>query len=252
MKIKSQYQIITIIICIFFYSSLMAQSVDDILYMTEDYPPFNIEKEEKIYGIAVDLLVLMLKKMDSTLTINDIKLFSWARGYDQVQRIPNTCLFSMTRTVQRENLFKWVGPFATNSISVIALKGKSIKIKSIDDLKKYYIGVVADDVAEHVLINKGITSKMERIPYPILNIRKLIKGRIDLWGYSETAAMWIIKKNGYDTDKFETVYDLGNAGSLYFAFHKDTSDELIIRFQTVLNELKKNGEYQKILNKYLK
>lgn len=37
---------------------------------------------------------------------------------------------------------------------------------------------------------------------------------------------------------------------LYIAFHKETSEEVIQRWQKALDEIKKDGTYQKILQKY--
>lgn len=47
-------------------------------------------------------------------------------------------------------------------------------------------------------------------------------------------------------------YNYKEKGELYYVFHKDTSDILLEKMQTALDELKKDGEYQKILDKYLK
>ena len=251
MKIK---QILVLIIFIFFsHSFALAQNVDDILYMTEDDPPFNFKEDGELKGISVDLMVLMLQKLNSKLSRDDIKLYPWVRGYLYVQKSPNTCLFAMTRSKKREKLFKWVGPFSPNPIVLFALKSKNIKINSIEDLNKYKIGVVKDDISELYLIDKKIpTENIERVPYPEQNAQKLNIGRIDMWAYGDTVGMWIIKKNGLNPQNFEIIYQLGIPGELYFAFHKETSNELIQGFQIALDELKKEGKYQEVLDRYLK
>ena len=50
---------------------------------------------------------------------------------------------------------------------------------------------------------------------------------------------------GFDTDSFETVYVLKEV-DLYYAFNKSIPDNIIKQFQINLEELKSNGEYQKI------
>jgi polar amino acid transport system substrate-binding protein len=251
MKIK---QILALIISIFiFHSFALAQTADDILYITEDYPPFNFEEDGKLKGISVDLMVLMLQKLNSKLSRDDIKLHPWARGYSWVQERPNTCLFAMMRSKGREKLFKWVGPIAPEPIVLFALKSKNIKIKSIEDLNKYKIGVVTNDISHLYLLEKEIPKKnIHRVTYPVQNAKKLNIGRIDMWAYGETVGIWIMKKNGFDPRNFEIVYKLADVGDAYFAFHAETSDKLIQRFQTALDELKKEGKYQEVLDRYLK
>ncbi len=246
--------ILTLIISIFIPCSFaLGQNADDILFMTEDYPPYNFREDGKLKGISVDLMVLMLQKLNSKLSRDDIELHPWAHGYHWIQKKPNTCLFAMTRTKEREKLFKWVGPFAPETIVLFALKRKKIIINSIEDLYKYKIGVVRDDIAELFLRQKGVSvDKIDRVAYPLQNARKLSAGRIDMWAYGEPVGLWIIKKNGLNSQNFEIVYQLGVAGDNYFAFHKETSDELIQRFQKAFDELKKEGRYKAILDNYLK
>ena len=170
--------------------SAAAASVDDIVFMTEQYPPYNLEQDNKLQGIAVDTLALMLQRAGSTQTHEDIEMLPWARGYKRVQLEPNACLFSTTRTEEREALFKWVGPIAPNKVGLIARKERNIKIDSEEDIKKHKIGTIRDDIAEQFLVNAGISvDSMDRVADSVLNIKKLNRGRIDLWAYCEDVAM---------------------------------------------------------------
>ena len=232
--------------------SAAAASVDDVVFMTEQYPPYNLEEDNKLQGIAVDTLALMLPRAGSKQTREDIKLLPWARGYKRVLSEPNTCLFSTTRTEEREHLFKWVGPIAPNTVGLIARKERNIKIDSVEDIEKHKIGTIRDDVAEQYLVNAGISvDHMERVAETILNIKKMNRGRIDLWAYGENVAMWELKANGFNPADYESVYVLDRK-DLYFAFHKGTSDSVIQKLQAALDTLKTDGEYEKILDRYLK
>ena len=97
------------------YSLGAADSVPQFTIYTEDYKPYNFEKDGKIQGIAVELLTQMLEKVGSSQAVADIKLVPWARGYNAVQKNEKTILFSTARTEEREDLFKWVCPIKTNA-----------------------------------------------------------------------------------------------------------------------------------------
>ena len=232
--------------------SAAAASVDDIVFMTEQYPPYNFEEHNELRGIAVDTLVLMLQGAGSKQTREDIKLLPWARGYNRVLSEPNTCLFSTTRTEEREHLFKWVGPIAPEVVGLIARKERNIKIGSVEDIEKHKVGTIRDDVAEQYLFIAGISlDDMERVAETILNIRKLNRGRIDLWAYDQNVAMWELKANGFNPVDYESVYVLGRKDQ-YFAFHKGTPDSVVQKLQAALDTLKADGEYEKILDGYLR
>jgi polar amino acid transport system substrate-binding protein len=233
---------------------VFAQSVDDIVFMTENYPPFNFEKDGKLQGIATDLMVLILKKLDSKQTLEDFRLLPWARGYRLTLNQKNTCLFATTRTLEREKLFKWVGPITATSIGLIARKERKVKIQSLADLRDYRVGVVRSDIGEQLLVNAGVPLQdLDRVggtDVTLTSITKLNKGRIDVWSYETNVAKWEIKAKGFRVEEYETVYVL-KEGELYFAFNKDTPDSVIEKLQAALDSVVADGEYQKILDRYL-
>ena len=149
-------------------------------------------------------------------------------------------------------MFKWVGPIAPEAVGLIARKERNIKIDSVEDIEKHKIGTIQDDVAEQYLINAGINvDDMERVAKSILNIRKLNRGRIDLWAYDENVAMWELKESGFNPADYESVHVLGRKDQ-YFACHKGTSDNVIQKLQAALDTVKADGEYEKILDSYLR
>ena len=122
-------------------------------------------------------------------------------------------------------------------------------------LSKYRLGVVRDDIGEQLLVKAGLKlEKLDRLGgtnATLLQIKKLNIDRIDAWSYEQNVAMWEIKANGFNPADYEIVYKL-KEGELYYAFHKDTPDDLLKKIQYELDKLKKDGIYQKILDKYLK
>ncbi len=225
--------------------------LDHLKIMTEEYPPYNYEEDGKLKGIAVDTIVLMLKKTGSRLKREDIRIFPWARAYNDTLNNPGTGLFSTTRTPERESLFKWVGPVGINKMVLTAKKDRKITIQSPEDLKKYKTGVIIEDIVDQILsamlLGEGC---LEKVSMTAHNIKKLNSGRIDMIGYGEDVAKWEIKRNGFNPSDYETVYVL-QSKELYFAFHKSTPDDIIKALQKALDELKKEGEYQKIVDFYL-
>ncbi|MCF6178218.1 MAG: transporter substrate-binding domain-containing protein [Geopsychrobacter sp.] len=231
-------------------TSAFAQTADDLTYMTEEYPPFNFQINGKLQGISIDLLEKVFQQIGANKSRADIQLIPWAKGYEAVKNQPNTVLFAMTRTEARESLFKWVGPLAPARIVVMARKADGIKIDSVADLNKYKIGAIREDIGEQLLLSGGVSKDSVDASSSIeANIKKLDRGRIDLWAYDQTVAMYAIKKAGYNPQDFESVYVLKD-GALYYAFNKGTDEGLIQKFQTALDAVKQSGEYAKILGAY--
>lgn len=235
-----------------FSSNSFADSAKDLLIITEEYPPFNFKKDGKLQGISIDLIMSMYEKMGLSIGRRDIKLWPWARGYKSALTKKNTCLFSTTRTEERDKLFKWVGPIAPTQIVLVAKKSKKIKINSLSDVKAYKVGVVRDDVGEQLLTNGGVGGKsIDRTPSLLTNIKKLNAGRLDMISYEENVTSWTIKSAGLNPDDYETVYVLKKS-ELFFTLHKDTDSAIAQKLQKALDDLKSSGDYQRILDTYLK
>jgi len=237
----------------FFSTSLLSNPLNKINFMTENYPPYNFILDGEVQGIAVDLMVLMLKRLNTTHTRSDIRILPWARAYKNVLEDNNTSLFSMTRTPKREKLFKWVGPISQTSISLIARKDNNILVHSEKEINNYKIGVVRKDIGEQLLYTLGIKEKQIESTGGIDALHKLIKmlnrNRFDLLSYESEVVNWEMKKLGFEIKDYEVVYNLSQA-ELFFAFHKETPDDLIQLLQKTLDDIKKEKKYEAIIQKY--
>jgi len=218
--------------------------------MTEQYPPFNYQEKGELKGISVDLLHKVFEEMGTPIASDRIKLLPWAKGYKSIMNDPNTMLFVMTHTEERKPLFKWVGPVAPSRVTLIARKADAIKINSIEDVKNYKVGAIREDIGEQLLLKEGVSRKAIDSSSSIqANIKKLNKGRIQLWAYAEPVAMYAIKEAGYDSADYESVYTLSES-ELYYALHQDFDEAMVAKFQAALDAVKASGEYDNIISKY--
>lgn len=215
--------------------------------MTEEYPPYNYTENGVLKGIATDTVKEILLKIKHP---EMIEVLPWSRAYSLIQRQDNMVLFSMTRTESREQLFKWVGPVAENNWVFFAKKGSGVKISSMGDAKKVNaIGTYKDDAGELMLKELGFTN-IDSVIRDELNVKKLEQDKIQLW-ISGDVQGYIKAKEFKLQDSIEPVYNIKSM-QLYIAFSKNTPDDEVKKWQAALDELKKDGTYQKIVDKYKK
>jgi polar amino acid transport system substrate-binding protein len=143
----------------------------------------------------------------------------------------------MTRNVEREHLFKWVGPVFVVRNILVGRTDRHINIKSLDDAKKYRIGVIKDDVLEKYFLGQAFdSSKVEGVSTLAKNFDKLSLDRIDLIAHSEVTIRSFIKNNRLDSSLFKVSFVVSESPN-YFAFSNDVSDSLVQRFQAALGSL---------------
>ncbi|MCG8685729.1 MAG: ABC transporter substrate-binding protein [Desulfobacterales bacterium] len=230
-----------------FFGIYASASADTFTIMTEEYPPFNYSENGKITGLSSEVMVELLNRLGHP---NNIKVVPWSRGYNLIQNKDGMILYSMTRTEQRESLFKWVGPVAPNKWVFFIKKGSGIKISSLDDARKVKkIGTYKDDAAEAFLKQEGFTN-IESVVDDLANVKKLAAGRIDLWIVGQLQGVFKAKSVLGDAAAFEKVFDVKET-QLYIAFSKGTSDDVIAKWQAELDKMKADGSYEAIMKKYL-
>jgi polar amino acid transport system substrate-binding protein len=215
--------------------------------MTEEYPPVTFMKNGKVTGFVTDIV----REISARQGIQpNIRLTSWDEAYKVALSNPNVVLFSAEKTDKREKLFQWVGPVGKNSAIFYAKKGSGIRMGSIDDARKVAaIGSTSNWFTEQDLRSRGFTNLVSS-PLPTDNVRKLMRGEVQLSVFTDITVPQIVKNAGYSMDDLEPVYTLSNT-YFYIAMSLGTPPEMVRRWQSILDELKKDGTFEKIYRSYL-
>jgi len=229
--------------------------------LTEQYPPFNYMENGALKGLSYDLLALMLADLDQPELLERIELVPWARGYQMVQYQPNTLLFSMVRTEQRENLVSWVGPILTNYAACIGkteLSGEFTARPRAESLRGKAVGVIRKDVVDQLVHADADFSqaKIELIDYPSQAVELLEHDRLDLWCYTKEAVQFYFNQKGVALSNYTTLVDLGPSGELYYSLHRDTDPAIVDALQAALDRLKQPADgqssspFQQLIERY--
>ncbi len=224
---------------------------EKITIVTEEWAPFNYQENGKIVGFSTELLQEMLSHLKIKAPI---KIYPWARAYRLALNNKNTLLYTVAKTDERQYLFKWIGPIAPRKMYFFKLKNRNdIVVHSLTDAKSYIVGSVRDDAFSEFLYSNGFQQGINVIlePDAKTNIHKLFSKHIDIFAGPELGAAFLAKKQGLNFDKMEKLITVIDKGNYYFAFNKDTDDQLIEQFQSVLDEIKHSGVFGKIKSKYL-
>lgn len=239
-----------IIVILFLLNSFSLFSQDNpLLIMTEEWAPYNYTVNGTLTGFSVEIAEEILKRLDYD---TPIKQFPGARAISTLNNRPNTIFFSLFRTQDREFKYKWVGPISSGSIYFYKLRDSDITINSMEDLKSVnkiscrHAGLIHD-----LLIENGFKNLDTGATNSIGVYIQLLKGRCDL-AISDTdlGMRYYLKSIGKDVDLLEKVPFPMFESDLYIAFSRDISDEETKKWQDTLDEMKSDGTYQQIFDKY--
>ncbi|MDP5214230.1 transporter substrate-binding domain-containing protein [Pseudoalteromonas tunicata] len=161
-----------------FTASLFAAPIQ--IY-TEEFSPFQISnKQGDVSGLATDIVTNIFNHANIE---HQIEIYPWFRAVHTVEKTPDTFIYSMARTNERENKFIWIAPLCHLEVSFYRLKSRNdIEINSLEDAKTYVTAVAAGQPSEAFLINHGfnVENNLVVVASHEQSAGMLPKDRIDL------------------------------------------------------------------------
>lgn len=211
------------------------------------FAPFVFQNDKgKFTGIDIDLIKAIAKDQGFTIEIDnpgfDAAVSDVQSGHAQGM------IAGMTVTDARKSTFDFSEPYYTAN-SILAVQEDS-KIDSYDDLKGKTVGVKNGTSSQNFLEEnqKKYGYKIKTFSDGASMYDSLNSGSVAAIMDDEPVIKYAIKQGR----KFKTPIKGTPSGQLAFAVKKGENPELIEMFNNGLANLKKSGQYQKILDKYLK
>ena len=211
------------------------------------FAPFVFQNGKNKYtGIDMDLIKAIAKDQGFTIEINnpgfDAAVSDVQSGHAQGM------IAGMTVTDARKSTFDFSEPYYTAN-SILAVQEDS-KIDSYDDLKGKTVGVKNGTSSQNFLEEnqKKYGYKIKTFSDGASMYDSLNSGSVAAIMDDEPVIKYAIKQGR----KFKTPIKGTPSGQLAFAVKKGENPELIEMFNNGLANLKKSGQYQKIIDKYLK
>jgi len=221
--------------------------------VTEHLPPYQvISSAGKISGFSTDLITEIVKRSGYQL---NLQAYSWARSYNLAQKKHNTCIYSIGRLPDRENLFKWVGILTkTNNVIFGKKSNLSIPFNSIDEAKTHTVAVIRDDATHLILLSLGFEEGKNL--YVINNTKSLfnlllVRDSIDLIIADDVTIGYRAKLAGVDINKLSRLYEIKSLPiKFYLACSLSTDDIVITKLKSALQSIYQDGFYQEIKQKW--
>jgi polar amino acid transport system substrate-binding protein len=205
-----------------------------------------------VKGIATEIVQATLAQANLAATIH---VYPWARAYNIALKQENVLIYSIRRSPEREALFKWIGPIFYQNIYLVKLKDRTdLVLTSLEDAKRYRLGVMNQDTTHQFLLSQGFEEgvNLDVTPSETLNIKKLFAGRIDLLVQNDISLAIRMQELELPLNQVAKALPLFDKDQgLFMAFSKQTSDELVNRVRKAFEQIQAEGIIDAILAKHL-
>ncbi|MGI6154802.1 MAG: amino acid ABC transporter substrate-binding protein/permease [Enterococcus lemanii] len=211
------------------------------------FAPFEFKNDQQEYvGIDVDLLKRAAEMQGFNVQFNHIGFSGAVQAVESNQA--DAMIAGMTITEQRKQAFDFSTPYFDSGIQ-LAVKEGNRSIESYKDLKKKKVGAkVGTESADYLEEHKdeyGYTIKYYDAADQLYDALRV--GAIDALMDDYPVIGYAIAQG----QKIETPIDRVSGGQYGFAVKKGQNPELIEMFNEAIAEMKRTGEYEEILARYI-
>jgi len=238
-----------IILYIFCCKDVLSNNDHAFSIYTESFPPYNYLENDKIVGINTEIVSMMCA--NTNLHCN-IKLLPWNRAVALSKKTPNSAIYSMSRNLNREKQYKWVGPLVASNNYFFRLKSRTdINISEVSQATNYSIAAPRNDIYEKVLKERGFKNILS-LSSKYQDVKLFLTGKIDLLVASPLTLPHQLAKHGVSIDMVTKLIPL-NVPELqgnYLALHPNTSENVIRKLQNSLNLLRNSGKILELTEQY--
>jgi ABC-type amino acid transport substrate-binding protein len=211
--------------------------------VTSDLPPLSIANSPARPGALVELARELGRRADVDMQIEYVP---WRRALFLVSTVPNTAIFPITRTPEREKAYRWLVPLHYERFVFIAEEGRT-DLRNIAALKNKRIAILRGSVQMENLKRRGFTKLLETttvqggVRLVRTGIADAVFGDQDI--ISGTAHVFFPGMRYAVSEPLVT-------SETWLGGSKDIGDAVAARLQAAMKGIVRDGTYARVLRSY--
>lgn len=216
--------------------------------LTEHLPPYQIDHHNGVSGFATEVVRRTFEKAGIPY---QIEVQDWSRAYQRTLRQQDTCIYSISKSIERTPLFQWVGELSYSLTAMYSLKNRAdIQLQTLEDAKSFVTAVTKDDITYHYLLKHGFKEGEQLyILENVTSMLNVLQGRkdIDLVMINDTLLKYRALESGVPLESLQKKLELTDLPlDFHLACSLTTPKELVALLSASLQQIKDSGEFAQI------
>lgn len=212
---------------------------DVLTVYSTDLPPLVRAQGAEMTGLYAELLQEVARRAGLQL---HWKILPWPRAQLEAQQDVRGLILPLTRTAQRESLYRWLAPIGWGWYAVLQRRDQAVS--RLDELADSPIGYLLGSDAADVLLAHGLR-RPEAANSAAANANKLKLGRIKAWAVSVWTGPSAYAAAGHDPAELSALA-LGRPWVQWLAAHPQFDPVLGERLSRALAEIDRQGRLQEL------
>lgn len=148
------------LICCFLILTAPLAVAHPLWVVTEVTPPLQSIEGEQVTGETTTTVRNILQQLQLQA---DFYAYPWARSYKLALERPNTLIYPLARTPEREGDFIWLQKILSLELQFVALKHQGLTLNKLAEAKAYVTGVSRGDLTHQTLLIPSFILRHRRI-----------------------------------------------------------------------------------------
>ncbi len=225
-----------------------AEEVERLKLLCNQYPPFsmsisgkNFARDDEIDGINADIVRELMDRADIPYQLT--MRFPYQRLLENAATQPNTGVFTVNRSAEREDRYHWVGPIS-NHRWVLVNTGPYRPLNTLEEAKGKRLVVQQGETISEQLRQQG--HRVQEVTSAQSAMKMLELGQADYWVTAERPAHHLAQLEGVDV---KISLRLGTT-PLYLALNKQIPEKTVVRLQRALISMLNDNSLESIHELY--
>lgn len=246
---KRKVRLIGIILGILFCEIAFANQLK---IVSTTYPPYNYELRGEAAGYASQIINGFVSEFNkSSGSETTIEFLPWTRTLHTAKNTPNTLVYSIARTPEREKQFHWIGRLLPMPVYLYKHKSrKDLVLTERHDSKLWHVGGVMSG-APTLCVEKQGYQIIHKTADLSVQLKMLARGRLDLLVFDSASIKSSLAALNFSYEDFEPVLFLPECSfDLYLALNIHSDAGLLKRVQRAWQVITRKGIVNRVRSEF--
>jgi len=215
---------------------------EDLSFVAGQIPPYAFKKDGKPDGSEPLIVEAIAKELGVPF---NIRFQPWVRAQLTAQREKNIGIVPLSRTSERESLYKWVGPLVYDQEVLVTVASNKKAPTSLDEAKEWLVCDLRGSPGDAKLKSLGFTHLFAATD-TVTCAHMLAAMQVDAWSTGIMPAHYLFKISGFDPATLSIGAKVRD-NDTYLGFSKDVDDDVVARWQKSLDRMREDGRLSALL-----
>ncbi|WP_085586396.1 MULTISPECIES: ABC transporter substrate-binding protein [unclassified Pseudomonas] len=215
--------------------------------LTDNHPPLHFQEGDRLVGFGVDVVQALAQQTGDHIHLQQVPLL---RALRMASDSPDTGVFTVLRTNERDDRYQWVGPLVEVETALYAHENLQKPVRSLREADHLGRITVPRKWLAYSYLQKQDLNNLYGVETPEQMMRLFSLGRTDFVVSDTLSSATLAREQGMEPGRLQYQMPLMKQDT-YIAFSRQTDPRQVARWQQALDALRADGRLEEMRQRWL-